>query len=911
MKRLLFLLPLLLLLLASCNLRENLLLPPELSAADYLSGNLIESYANYLVKSDNDDSYLFIPKTSIADSLINYNDEIIFRRVSSFASRDSLAFQSAANPLSDTYQFFILRNGARIDFYPQSPLATIFTNLEPSPSPYYYVNYSYYLQAAPLDADFYGTNRAAIPVLSTGEFAIYGFGQESAPSLQFSGNSQVHALLMDDSGKQLAINFPAAYSAAAGSINLTMNSGLNQSDQTLLQHYYPHASISTPIFELITASSPGAELALVRFTTPAKSFFGKQWTMLSGTSASSWPETDQDSGSANWWQDATGLYSFLKGTGSYFLLTPLESQSAFTIPLDGSVSQVFLQELWFDLNNLLLPYTSMEVNLAPDFSPYQDSYFGGKPFTINGNHQLFEINFFNGSTPLVSLPDDAWLEFGFRTSLPVTAYDRLFYIYRDASQDFITYKTAGAAYDATHYSRSANYVYSGLALSGAYLYGSVTDGILQQIPYLKPQLYLQSSRSIVSWKNSAKRSYSHLTLQHAPSLPAHPWLQGEPLTLSAPQALADISSYSGTTQQSTLPGSFQLSLPISVAPQNLLLFAASPYPRLRNYHQDSSHTGSSFVMDNGRLNIYPAYPGILISSAISTLEELPLRIYPTMSFLWKDIILNTYGHASGEQSSIITIQELPYLADPYGILPNQYSLAQNSMAFSISASSPSDYSLFEPMLFFKRSLRGLNILFYESLSPFYRLYPYQESSEYDPWHFIVDNGYNGISLAYDGTYASYTDLNPHSSISTIIADPPWDTVLSLYQAQLVVPGFFADSTLPLTSTISLTRLSSLPGVPNLLAAYNLSFVSSSGTAFLPNFYQVLGATQELYIYIPVEDISAIPSARMFFRDYLGQVIELTRVDSFSDSYATEYRVLGNSFICTVPNPGIFYISTDN
>lgn len=911
MKRLLLLLPLLLLLLASCNLRENLLLPPDLSAADYLSGNVIASYANYLVKSENDDSYLFIPQASIADSLINYNDEIIFRRVLSFASRDSLAFQNSASPLSDTYQFSILRNGSLIDFFPQSPLATIYTNLEPNSGPYHFVNYSYYLQAAPLDPEFYGSNRAAIPVLSTGEFAIYSFGNTTAPSLEHSGNSVFHALLLDDTGHQLSVNFPAAYTAAAGNITLTMRNGLSQSEQTMLQHYYPNATISTPILELITDSSPGEEVALIRLKTTAKGFFGKQWTRLFGFNTYSWPEADPDAGTANWWQDSTGLYSFLKGTGNYFLLTPLESQSEFTIPLDGSVSQVFLQELWFDLNNLLLPYTSMEVKLAPDFSPYQDSYFGGEPFTIEGNHQLFEINFYNGNSPLISLPDDTWLEFGFRSSLPVTSNDRLFYIYRDDSQDFITYKTAGTAYDATHYYRSGNYVYSGVSLSGAYLYGSATDGTLQQIPCLKPQLYLQSSRSIVSWKNNAKRSYSHITLQHQPSLPAHPWLQGEPLTLDAPQALAEIRSYSGTTLQSTLPGSFQLALPIDTAPQHLLLFAESPYPKLRSYLQDSSHTGSSYVIENGRLHIYPAFPGTLVAAAISTPAELSLRIYPTMSFIWNNIILNTYGHAAEGQNTLLNITAIPSLPDLYGILRDQYDLAQNSLAYQITATSSSDYATFEPLLFFKRNSRSQELLIYETTEPYYRLYPYRQSSTSDPWHFIIDSGYNGISLAYDGCYAAYSDLNPHSSVSTSVATPPRDTILSLYQAQMVVPGFFAGNTLPLTSTITLTQLNSLPGVPNLLAAYNLTFQTASGTAFLPNFYQIPGATQEPYIYIPVEDIDAIPTARMFFRNYLGQITELTRVDNFTDNYASEYRVLGNSFICTVPNPGIFYVSTAN
>ncbi|MDZ4121032.1 MAG: hypothetical protein U1C33_01330, partial [Candidatus Cloacimonadaceae bacterium] len=83
-------------LLVSCNLRENILLPPNLHPGEYISGSLIESYSDYLVKSTNDNAYLLIYKESITDTLINFGDNIVFRKTEGLARRDILAFQTGS-----------------------------------------------------------------------------------------------------------------------------------------------------------------------------------------------------------------------------------------------------------------------------------------------------------------------------------------------------------------------------------------------------------------------------------------------------------------------------------------------------------------------------------------------------------------------------------------------------------------------------------------------------------------------------------------------------------------------------------------------------------------------------------------------------------------------------------------------
>ncbi|MDD2228886.1 MAG: hypothetical protein PHY48_05710 [Candidatus Cloacimonetes bacterium] len=898
-----------LLILSGCNNREDLLLPPNLSAADYLTGNKIESYANYLVKSTNDDSYLLIDKTSIADLLLNYGDVVNFRKVQSFAARDSLVIQDGATALSATYEMEVLRSGQKISLASSQRLGMVYTKLEQS-SAAYMILFSSYLSAGSIQPMYYGSKRAYFPLYSTDEFAIYDMPDTENPALNFTNTEATHALLHSSIGRQIAVNFPASYCQAAGQIELNMSNALSANELSALQNWYPNAALTSVITSLQTANPVGEELATLRMMDGGKGLFAEQWVQLAPPMAYSWQAIDPSSGAINWSLDNTGFHSFLQGSGKYFWLRPLDTQTELNIPLDGSYNQVFLQELWFDLQNMNLPNTVMNLKLNPNISTSIKDYFSGQPFTLSGEHQAFEISFTESGTALKTLPDDAWLEFGFRTTLPSTTNDRLFSLVRSSSEDVITYKSPSDTYDAQHYSRVGDYVYLGVNSSATYLYGSVSENQTQLIfPYLKSKQYIQSAHGIVSWNDSNKRGYSQLRLNLNPSLPSHSWMSGEPLTLSSAQALSSFAFYQGNDAQSTLPTGFILSIPYAGTSPNLLLFNNLAYPRLKLYHAATAYDSNTYIIDSGMLSIYPEYPGTLITAGISYPNTMNLMVYPTMTFVLDDLRFYTYGNAATGKSSLFSISKSISLADPYNLISTQYTLVSSSSAYEISTADEADFVLYQPMLFFKRS-RSRNMLFYERVSNPYRLYAYSESSSFDPWHFMVDNGYNGISLAYNGSYASFTENTAHITVPYTVSSLSQDVHLSLYQAQFVLPSFFLGSSVPQKTVIKLEKLSFIPGITNLLAAYQLQFTKSDGTTLYPSFYNVLGATQEPYIYLPIEDIASIPNARLFYRNSSGQVNELTRVTSFSDNYANEFTVLGNCFICTVNNPGIFYIKAN-
>ena len=893
------------LLLFGCNNREDALLPPNLSAADYLEGNKIESYANYLVKCSNDDSYLLVDKLAITDSLLNYGDVLHFRREQDFASRDSLALQDNAVALSQSYSITVTRKGQTVNLKGRIPLGQVYTKLAYATEPHL-ISFDYYLMGSPIQASYYGEGRAFFPIQATGDFAVYNIPATYNPGFSKNTSSKLHVWLLAQGDKQLSLNFPQAYCAEAGEISLNMGASLSLSEQSTLQAYYPNAAISSPIFSISTAAPVSSSVAELWYRDGSKALFSEQWMRLAAPLAYTWSEENPDTQATNWWQDSNGLYSFLAGSGKYFLINPLESQAELSIPLDGSYNNVLLQDYWFDLRDINLPNTVMKLQQASMSS--LGEYFQGKPFTLSGANNSFKLSFEQNGSPIQELPDNAWLEFGFRTSIPATSNDRLFLCYRDGSRDIISYKSPAASYDATHYTRNANFVYCSVNSSGTYLYGSASEAPGElHIPYYKSKQYISTSQAVISWDSDSKRSYNELLLNLNPSLPQHPWLSGEPLSLTAKQALAEAVFYTNNQAQSTIPTGFALSLPYSGTNTKLVLFNNLSYPRLKLYHQAESYEGDTYISDGSNLTIYPEFPGSIISAAVSYPNPMNLRMYSTQTFVLDELRLYTYGNAPEGSSAMLGINKQASLADPYSIVRNQYNLSQSSPAYNISAANEADLSLFQPMLFFKRS-RSRDLLFYEGIGTYYRLYPYEQSSSFSPWNFMIDGDYNGIAISDNGSYASFSEQSAHNAVNSVLSGFGQDKHLSLYQAQFVIPAYYMETAIPQNSTANLTILSSLPGVSNLLSAYQLGLNQPNGLALIPNFYTVVGAPQVPYIYLPISEVEAISTAKLFFRNQLGQVTELNRVDSFTGNYANEYTVLGNCFICTVPNPGIFYIT---
>ena len=891
-----------LLTLIACNIRENSLLPPDLAGEFYRTGNVVSEYANYLIKSSNDNAYLYLPMESIADSLIHYQDEIIFERRESFALRDSIRFSSNFSELRDTYYVGIRRNSQFIDLQADNPIMRIYTQTLPSDNAYIVV-LDGYLTANPIEVGSFTGDRAWTPVYGAGEQGLYNIADTANPGIIFTNTIRTHALIASGNA-QIAFDFPAEYCSNAGRIEVHQND-LSPAVQQNLSTLYPSFGLSSlPI--MVSTQKATADIALIRIREPARKLFERQWIRINGTQVSAWEQGDITN--PNWSVSDQDTYSFILGSGTYCFVTPLSSQNVLTLPLDGSFRQVYLDRYWFDLMDLSLNGYSMKIDLDPSLSAIEDTYLSGTPFTYNGQLESFGVTFWQGTSQVRQLPVENYIEFGYKSRFTSSTNKILMTIYRDSNEDRVTYKTPDSSYSADTFTMINGWIYASLALSGTVICGNISmSGSSFDIPYAKKIQYIQTESVNIYWNHNGTKSYTkaHIDLSSNTRL-QHPWFKGEPYTPGNLSQIVDYAFYRAGNSVTDVPDEFYMALKQVPVVHDLILFEPS-YPSIRVLSKSDTAGYATYTHADQILGISPTTSGKLISAVLNNPNPMTIRVYPKMNFMMGDNYLYTSGNAASGTIATLSILRRTASNDPYGIIANQYSLTQTSPVLSLTASSADFYDTFVPALYFKKQRRN-EIIVYETNSGSYRFYPYQSSSTLDPWHFVSDSGFCGILPAYDGEYTSYTDNNVHSMISTQVTNAQRDHIVSLYQAQFVLPQFFITNGIPLGTRIGLVKLESVPGASSVLSAYLLNIKTAAGIDMTPEFYNILDATQEPYLYIPLDDVSQISTANLYYRSLDGVVQSLTRVENFStDNWANEYRVVGNSFICTVNNPGWYYI----
>ncbi|MDD2331253.1 MAG: hypothetical protein PHI68_01230, partial [Candidatus Cloacimonetes bacterium] len=612
-------------------------------------------------------------------------------------------------------------------------------------------------------------------------------------------------------------------------------------------------------------------------------------------------------------------YSFIRGSGKYFFLSPLATQEQMLLPLDGSLNQFFVQELWFDFRAQMFPNLELKLSLRPALAKLKQDYFSGNPFQLSGSQLAYGIELYEGGSLISQLPVDYWIEFGFYAPNADPIARKLFNIYRSPNEDRLSFKTLGSEYDAAYFSFVSDYVYSGIAHSGVYLYTSASEDPLKNIiAYHKAKQSVQLSNSFLSWNDASARGFSHLLLDYSPRRGInHPWLSGQPYTVQGYSQ--KLSARFHTTSQATdsIPREFFLSFASPNAPKNLYLMNSdAAYPKLKKYEASPAYTAASYVYANGYCSLFPAFGGDIFSGSLSTAQpdNFPVLLYNKMSFDPGEYKIFLHSDSTLPASSILSVRKMSQLPDRYGVLSNQYALSQLSSAWRFTAPYAAFYSQFQPLIFIKELVgkvkaRGTDYLFsIYDVDYTYRLYPYPQSSYPDGYHFGYDSGYYSFYLVYDSDYCLMRDLLPHSLATTTISTTNTRKILSLYQAQFVLPEYFSGSSLPLGTQIRLQSSAEVPGIPNALVPLRLSFLNSLQQEISPAFFSDPNALEMPLIYVPYNPNSPDDAYHLWFRDLDGTVTELTEVEEFSDNWSTEFIVIGNSALCLVNNPGWFYFT---
>ena len=889
---------------ASCNLRENTLLPEHLDPLQYVTSNTIKVYKDHLIGSENDKSYLYIPKESIHDYKLWYNDVVRLRRVDSLLERDSLAFAEGVEAITNCYRISIERNGTEIILDSIPAFATLYTDLKGSKntSDAWVVRSQYMLYADKFPLETYGKNRVFFEIDGNGDMEVQNPGNAGVFNFP-AANTDMEALYYSDTEK-LQIWFPQAYLASAGQTRLEILPQLGDADLSAVQAVYPGFALNTKVLDVRTKSAPDASSPpILHWTQPPARKFVQEWVRLQGGRVFGWTQ-----GPETWVVRNNVLISFLKGSGKYFLLSPLGEQEVLELPLDGGFDQLYLQDLWLDLRDTALPNHSLRLNTRPNQASVVSAYFSGAPFTLGSERQAFQLDFSSGNNIVETLPGDNWIEFGFRNQLADTANARLFRVFRSSGSDHIDFKTRGDTYDAHHYSLSSGFVYSGVNSSGTYLLGQVGESSQQQsFPFLKPETSIQTSRGYVSW-NDPGTAWGSLLLEYGVAMPSHPWLSGQPYVFSAQNALLRITAYTrGKKRSASLPANTFLVYKYANPLENLINFSPDvDHPRFVWYKAAAEFAHNTFMYQDGALRVSPAWSGYLFNGgSLDPGSASSLRLYPRMTFDNYEWEYFADANSTPSGTPVLRISRLNGVPDTHGVLAGQYDLSPLTPAWSLSVSGSSDfYSTQLPWLRFRQNSRAQNLLFSIYEGEFYRIYPYSQSASADPWHFTFADGHVGFYLSSDAVYAPMIDVNPHLSVSTQVNSSAADHIVSLYQAQLNLPANLIGSAVPLNSRIILREAVDY-SVPHL-SAYFLDFRTAAGTQYDPGFYSLPGAPSLPYIYIPIPDYVPGQSHSLFFRSVDGTLTEFSLVDDFSENGLGEYIMIGNCAVALVDGPGWFY-----
>ena len=900
----LILLLLFLALITACNLRENTLLPPNLDPKEYITESTIKVYYDHLIKSSNDDSYLYIPKESITEAGLWYGDRVTLTRVKTLANRDSLALPVGSKAYTDSYRISVLRSGQEVIIDSLRSFATLYTGLKRDAElgSLRLVKSAWTLGAQQVEVYPYGKGRCWFDLDGSGELALIDF--KDSTELRLAATSKALQALMITSADSLRIWFPAGSLTSEVAVKLEPN--LSSAEIGTVQSLFPGFTLNTPILSVVgnLGSTP---VPIVYYRMPQPRMLQRQWTRLHGGEVYGWPQ-----GENTWlWRDGE-LVSFLNGAGKFFLLSPLENQNRIDLPLDGSLSRLYLQDIWMDLRGLNLPGINLRLDLQPDAQSLLTDYFQGSPFKLSSDRQIFGISFTQGGNPLENLPSEEWIEFGFRSELQNRSAAKLFRAFRSETTDQLSFKTLADGYDANHYTSADDFIYSGINSSGIYIYGRATEEAARlRVPCLKPQLQLQTSRTFVSW-NDSQLPCNSLELEYSASVPAnHPWLSGSPYQLKSSQSLLRISASTRGRNQAELPANLFLSTAYNKTLTSVVnIWPSAEYPQFYRYKSAATFQANSFVQSGGKLQIYPTCAGYLIDGAQlgSPATDKNLAVFNRMAFDdydWEAWLNSGLDVVPG---TTLRISPKTALSDSYGVFASQYSLSPLAKVYSFQATGdPEFYSKFQPLIRLRQSSRNQNLLFSVSDGEFYRIYAYKQSNELDGWHFTLADGYASFYLLYNAEYAVVQDLAPHTETQAVVTDISRDLIASLYQAQVNMPSDFLGNLLPLGSRAELNLVAN-PPVQNTLSAYQVLFRNPQQQLISTSFYTDPTATRWPYLYIPIPDYTPGQQIRLFFRDADGNISEFSRVQTFTDVPDYEYTMVGNCAVCFIDKPGLFYIT---
>jgi len=909
-------------LLTSCDRRSNLLLPPGLQPEDYLEDSYLWKTANYLIKSSTDDSYLYITKQAFTDGIIKIGDIVYFQKEDNLTARDTLHISGNPVNVTPALSFYIYRNGtwADLTFPAQYAGITIYTDAKsniPPPDQLFFVSFYWWLDGVLTSAQPYAQGRLSFHPDRVGLFQLLNIANPSA-DLSFTANAGSHYAWMQ--GTQDRVSFFLPVTADDTIIHTRSIPELDSTQVSQIQGIYPSFATFSSLIEYSSSQNLGSStqaplLKMHNLGLPGR--YPLQWLVQTSNQLYAWEQ-----GENTWTMTGNDLIAPIYINGLYQLIVPLESQTSLDIPLDVGLKQVYAEDLWLDTRGANLPGVLLSIG-SSDFSTWLSNYFGGNPYTLQSAYSGIDFTFRQNGSVLTELPDTNWVELGWKPSIDISGglgSHKLFRCFGNSASDIITYKTYASSYDATHYMAAAGRIYASVKQSGTYLLANagVTSANLN-IPVLKAGGEFQTTDAYIYWNNAKRRQFTsfHLGLNPTVDL-THPWLNGEPYSLSNPVAAVQTYFRQRDTPLASVPSVFYLSYrnPSAQAFSTVLNFSnLEDWNRAELYTAGSSADADHYVNDNGWITLYPVCGGILFQTDVSNLTAAAfhIRLYNQMSIDFDRLKLWMQSDGVLETGSRLDVNVSASPVDSLNILATQYNLSPLSPCYtlSVSTSGKASRAFFDehaPLVYLKRNSRRTEYLFTIATEPNCRIYAYEYGDTPDGYQYAVENGYNVFYLVHPGQFISYADNSPHNQISRTLQSNGHDFYLSLYQAEIMLPVYYTNQAALLGHILTLEKLTDFTNLPNPVSACRVSFFDTANQPVEANFTTAYTPIRYPIIYIPFPPEYANQTVNLYFRNTNGVTSQLTQV-SLLNASISEFTVYGNCAICFLDNPGIFYLTT--
>ncbi|MCD4650205.1 MAG: hypothetical protein K8S56_00230 [Candidatus Cloacimonetes bacterium] len=193
----------------------------------------------------------------------------------------------------------------------------------------------------------------------------------------------------------------------------------------------------------------------------------------------------------------------------------------------------------------------------------------------------------------------------------------------------------------------------------------------------------------------------------------------------------------------------------------------------------------------------------------------------------------------------------------------------------------------------------------------WRLYPYEEDNEVTCFNFSLTEVYGqhiwmNFLPTSNGTFQAFEDFSHKTSASTTAGEWDGDVIVSLYQAEFVLPDYIKDKFFADDDEIQFKEIEYTVDSLDVVGAYDLMFFNNPDSTVHFISEDTIDELPILYLPYPVSMIDE--SIRLFYQDNSGDLLEYNFANEFDVDTPNQFIRYGNCCICFVDNQGKWFIA---